>query len=127
MLLGSLLKQLEDDRFARETLFALGDVTLAERARRAGEPFGEGAAEYASAACARFSSGASDEDWLALMTALEKGTDPAATCLRAMMEWALKADAAAAAPQEAGCGCGGTGGGCGDANEAHPGGAGGAP
>lgn len=113
MLLGSLLKQLEDDRFARETLFALGDVTLAERARRAGEPFGEGAADYASSACARFSSGASDEDWLALMTSLERGEDPAATCLRTMMEWSFRQDAEALAPKpDGGCGCGG-GGGCG--------------
>ncbi|MFG1230553.1 hypothetical protein [Xanthobacter wiegelii] len=127
MLLGTLLKQLQDGRFAEEILFSLGDVTLAARAEAAGAPFGEGAADYAAAACARFSNGASDEDWLALMTALEKGTDPAATCLSAMMEWALKADASAAASQEGGCGCSGTGG-CGDhANEAHPGGADGAP
>ncbi|MCG5234834.1 hypothetical protein [Xanthobacter oligotrophicus] len=111
MLLGALLRQLQDERFAQETLFALGDVTLAGRVAQAGARFGETAAAYAAGACARFSDGASDEDWLALMTALERGSDPAATCLRTMIDWSLKQDAAPP-PAEAGCGCGG-GGGCG--------------
>ncbi|MFG1344359.1 hypothetical protein V5F59_05655 [Xanthobacter autotrophicus DSM 431] len=110
MLLGVLLRHLQDQRFAQETLFALGDVTLAARVAQAGARFGESAADYAAGACARFSDGASDEDWLALMTALERGSDPAATCLRAMIDWSLKQDAAPS-PEEAGCGCGG--GGCG--------------
>lgn len=115
MLLGTLLRQLQDERFTKEILFSLGDVTLAARAEQAGAPFGESAADYAAAACARYSEGASDEDWLSLMTALERGADPAATCLRAMMEWALKTDAAAAAlPQDSGCGGHGHGG-CGGA------------
>lgn len=111
MLLGTLLRQLRDERFAGEILLGLGDITLAARVAEAGAPFGESTADYAAGACARFSEGASDEDWLALMTALERGADPAATCLRAMVDWSLKTDAAAAAPaQESGCGCGGNGG-----------------
>lgn len=119
MLLGTLLKQLQDDRFAADTLFALGDITLSGRAAQAGAPYGENAGEYAASACARFSGGASDEDWLALMTALEKGTDPAATCLRTMVDWSIRTDAAEAEEEaegevakavQGGCGCGGSGG-----------------
>lgn len=117
MLLGSLLRRLRDERFAQETLIGLGDLSLVARADAAGAPYGERAADYAASACARFGDHAGDEDWLALMTALERSTDPAATCLRTMTEWALKDDAAAAAREAEGashdsCGCGG-GGGCG--------------
>lgn len=118
MLLGSLLRRLRDERFAQETLLSLGDLSLVARADAAGAPYGESAADYAASACARFGDQAGDEDWLALMTALERSTDPAATCLRTMTEWALKDDAAAAvreaedaARDGGGCGCGGGGGG----------------
>lgn len=122
MLLGTLLRQLQDGRFAAEVLFTLGDVTLAGRVAEVAARFGETAADYAAGACARFSDAADDEAWLALMTALERGEDPAATCLRAMIEWSLKADAAPLAPAPAsGCGCGGHGGGCGGAEGAHHG------
>lgn len=115
MLLGHLLKQLQDDRFAAEILFGLGDITLSRRAGEAGAPYGESAGAYAASACARFSADASDEDWLALMTALEKGADPAATCLRTMVDWSIRQDAeeaaeGAQAAAEGGCGCGGAGG-----------------
>lgn len=107
MLLGTLLRHLQDERFAQETLLSLGDVTLAARVEEAGARFGESAADYAAGACARFSDGASDEDWLALMTALERGADPAATCLRAMIDWSLKQDRAPA--RQDACTCGGGG------------------
>ena len=41
---------------------------------------------------ARFTAFASDEDWLALMTALERTSDPAAACLRQMLLWSLRQD-----------------------------------
>lgn len=117
MLLGTLLRRLQDERFVGEILFSLGDITLARRVESAAAAFGESPGEYAAGACARFGDGASDEDWLALMTALERGADPAATCLRNMVEWSLKSEAEAAAKATAassgGCGCGGAGGGCG--------------
>lgn len=109
MLLGTLLRRLQDERFVQETLLGLGDVTLARRVADGGARFGESAADYAAGACARFSDGASDEDWLALMTALERGSDPAATCLRTMIDWSLKQDAEPAG--QGGCTCGG---GCGE-------------
>ncbi len=111
MLLGALLRQLEDERLASQMLMALGDVTLAMRVEKAAARFGETAAEYAAGACARFGEGAGDEDWLALTSALERGADPALTCLRAMIEWSLKHDAASAA-NAAGCSCGGQGNAC---------------
>jgi hypothetical protein len=40
----------------------------------------------------RFSIFADDEDWLALMTALERARDPGAACLRQMLAWSLRHD-----------------------------------
>lgn len=123
MLLGTLLRQLQDERRVTQMLFDLGDITLAGRVADAAARYGESDGEYAAGACARFSDSASDEDWLALMTAIERSADPAVTCLRTMLDWSLKSDAEAAAKAEAaasghahsGCGCGG--GGC--SGEAH--------
>ncbi len=122
MLLGSLLHQLQDERIAQDVLFALGDVTLAMRVETAGAKMEESVGEYAAGACARFSEGADDEAWLALMTAIERSTDPAATCLRTMLEWSMAREAEDEAAQAggrqeeelfSGGGCSGGGGGCG--------------
>ena len=44
----------------------------------------------AAAASRRFAQLASDEDWLALMTALERADDAGAACLRHMLAWSLR-------------------------------------
>ena len=41
----------------------------------------------------RFSNLASSEDWLALMTAIERSDDPARTTLERMLRWSLLQDA----------------------------------
>jgi hypothetical protein len=92
MLLGEVLKRLSDTAFAAETLVALGDLALmagveAEAARQ-----GETAGDYAAGAIRRFATFAGDEDWLALMTALERAPDPGAACLRHMVAWCLRHD-----------------------------------
>ena len=69
----------------------------------------ESLGEYASGATRRFAATASDEDWLALMTAIEVSDDPAATTLGRMVRWSLTRDAQAmAAPAAGGCTCGGS-------------------
>ena len=101
MLLGQVLERLGDEAFAAETLIALGDLPLMIEVEAAGRPFGESAPLYAAGAARRFAQLASDDDWLALMTALERGEDPGTACLRHMLAWSLHHDAHAA-----GCGCG---------------------
>ena len=121
MLLGTLLHQLQDERIAQDVLFALGDVTLAARVEAAGAKMDESVGEYAAGACARFSEGADDEAWLALMTAIERSSDPAATCLRTMLDWSMAREAEDEAAQGGagqeelfgGGGCSGGGGSCG--------------
>ena len=71
MVLGQVLERLGDETFAAETMVALDDLKLMIQVEAAGRPFGEGVGEYAAGASRRFAQLASDEDWLALMTALE--------------------------------------------------------
>ncbi len=101
MLLGQVIERLVDEGFASETLLALGDLPLLVDVEAAGRKEGISAAVYAAAAARRFASQAADDDWLALMTALERADDPGAACLRQMLVWSLRLDAAAPA-----CGCG---------------------
>ncbi len=92
MLLGQVLDRLGDEGIAAETLLGLDDLPLMVEVEATGARFGESSPIYASNAVGRFTAFASDEDWLALMTALERTSDPAAACLRQMLLWSLRQD-----------------------------------
>jgi hypothetical protein len=98
MMLSTILAQLSDDAGAAIELDALGDLVLLAQVLEAGGAYGETPGEYVSGAARRFAAAASGEEWLALMTALEKSDDPAGTCLHQMVRWSLKRDAAMRAP-----------------------------
>jgi hypothetical protein len=103
MLLGHVLERLGDEAFAAETLVGMGDLPLMVEAGSTGDRFGESLPAYAVGATRRFAAFASDEDWLALMNALERARDPGAACLHHMLTWSLARDR-----EEGGraCGCG---------------------
>lgn len=103
MLLGQVLERLGDEMFAAETLVALEDLRLMADVQAAGRQFGESIGEYASGASRRFAQSASDEDWLALMTDLERADDAGTACLKHMLEWSLRHEAA---ESDDGCGSG---------------------
>src|SRR5947207_15845130 len=84
MLLGQVLERLGDEVFAAETLVTLEDLPLLVKIEAAGRQFGENIGEYASGASRRFAALASDEDWLALMTALERADGAGTACLQPM-------------------------------------------
>jgi hypothetical protein len=105
MLLGEVLERLGDEAFAAEAMVALEDLDLMVRVDAAGSVFGEGVGQYAAGASRRFAQLASDEDWLALMTALERAADVGLACFRHMLEWSLRRDAA---DDGADSGCGGS-------------------
>lgn len=92
MLLGQVLDHLGDEGIAAETLMGLDDLPLVVDVAATGERFGESPSFYASNAVGRFAAFASDEDWLALMTGLERTADPASACLRQMLLWSLRQD-----------------------------------
>lgn len=106
MLLGSILTDLQDEDAAAAALLSLGDIVLLAEVEVARLPHDEGVGEYVSGATQRFAQLASNEDWLRLMTMLEKSQSPAASCLSNMVRWSIARDAAVdALPQSCGCSC----------------------
>lgn len=112
MLLGTLLDQLRDEDDAAAALEALGDIVLLTNVGQTADAFGETPGEYTSGAVRRFAGGASNDAWLALMSAMERASDPARTTLAHMVRWALARDAAELEGRvkptnvSAGCTCG---------------------
>jgi hypothetical protein len=92
MILGHVLERLGDESFAAEALVAMDDLPLMVAVQAIGERLGESASAYAMGAVRRFSAFADDEDWLALMTVLDRAGDPGAACLRQMLAWSLRHD-----------------------------------
>lgn len=119
MNLGSLLRALDDEGHAASALDALGDVVLLGEVHAMREVHGETPGAYVANAARRFAARASDDDWLALMTALERDARPGLAAVRHMVRWAVAADVAEqAAAQDparpsAAAGCGGGACGCG--------------
>lgn len=111
MLLGTLLSKLRDEGNAAVALAAIDDLVLFTQVQARAAQYDETPGEYAAGAVSRFASAASDEDWLALMTAIEKSDDPARTTLDRMVRWSLAQDARAETPGvsggKTGCDCGG--------------------
>jgi hypothetical protein len=120
MQLGTLMAQFEDEQQAGTALEALDDLVLFARIDAAGAEHDETPGEYVANAARRFTALASDEDWLAIMNAIERSDDPGRAVLRRMLVWALDADSKVA---KNGSGCGGgvcTCGGTGQHEQGHP-------
>lgn len=112
MLLGTLMDRLASEDDAAAALETLGDIVLFAEVQAMGERYDEGPGEYVANAAHRFAAVAGDEDWLNLMTVMERSDDPARAALERMLRWSLKRDAAEAEHQAghvqaAGCTCGG--------------------
>lgn len=114
MLLGTMMNALRDEDLAAATLMELGDIVLAADVETARHAHGESIGEYVTGAVQRFAMAATDEDWLALMTALERSQSPAGACLTRMLSWSLARDARPDGSENTtgSCACGG--GGCDD-------------
>jgi CO/xanthine dehydrogenase FAD-binding subunit len=103
MLLGDVLRDLQDETLAMGALAAMNDLVLLTRVRNAAGLLAETPGEYAANSVRGFADRAGDEDWQALVTAIQNSADTGQTCLAHMIDWALKRDAA---PQtHPGCAC----------------------
>lgn len=101
MLLGDLIGELGHAAGAMETLVSLDDLSLLLRVEAAAGERGLTAGEFAANAVTVFSSEASDDDWVSLVGAMGKTSDPGHVCLKRMIEFALRP-----APGPQGCSCG---------------------
>ena len=108
MLLGALLERLRHSVDASAALEALGDVVLFARIDEMAGQFEESPGEYVAASASRFAALAGDEDWLDLMSAIERSQDPAQAVVVKMLNWALARDAQDLSDgTKRACGCGG--------------------
>lgn len=113
MTLGDLITQLNNEVDAANALEALGDLALFAAVATAGDRYGEAPGTYVANASRRFADRASDDDWLSLMTAMERAPDPGRAALERMLRWSLAQDDAADHPRDDHvCSCGGSGGEC---------------
>jgi hypothetical protein len=117
MQLGTLMNHLAFEDDAAAALETLGDIVLFAEVQAMGERYDESPGEYVANAAHRFAAVAGDEDWLNLMTVMERNDDPVRAALERMLRWSLKRDAAEAEHhaghvQACGCTCSGGAGGC---------------
>lgn len=115
MNLGMLMERLADESDAVFALESIGNLPLFAAVSEMGDRHGETPGEYVANASRRFALLAGDEDWLALMTAMERAAIPGQAALERMLGWALDRDErelSAELPTAGGCGCGGGAGGC---------------
>ena len=94
MHLGILLEKLRRNEDATLTLGALNDIVLYTEIARMCDAFDESPGEYVAAAASNFANLASDEDWMRLITAMERSDDAGTTVLTVVARWALARDRA---------------------------------
>ena len=111
MQLAALIRGLGTADGAALALEGLGDLVLHARVTETGAQFGEPPEVYIVNAVRRFAARAGDEDWMRLVTAIERGPDPTSAALRHMLSWALGRDADELAGAETACACSGPHGG----------------
>jgi len=94
MVLGEIIRDLSREGRAAAFLALCPDLTLLARLDAAARFYEEPVGEYVEGAVRRFANQAGDEDWLALMNAIERASDPGISCLTVMLAWSLKQDEA---------------------------------
>ena len=76
MILGDVLGQFDDPSVVATALTQLGDFALLARAETKASAHGETLGEYVAASVRLFSNNASADDWVAMMAAMGRETDP---------------------------------------------------
>jgi len=89
MALGDLIARLSDEAVAEETLLNVTNLAMLAQLSARAEAEGLDLGAYTAAAVNRFASAAPDEEWVSLIGAMSRASDPAATFL----ELALAYDA----------------------------------
>ncbi len=111
MNLGNLIASLEQEAHSESALEALGDIVLLTEVREMGTAFGEDVGAYVATSARRYAALAGDEEWVTLIGAMERASDPGKMALKRMLRWALDRDTHeiqhANEPPSQGCSCGG--------------------
>ena len=91
MLLGDLLSRFTDESLAAEAILSLADLGLLTALRQRAEADGLELGTFAALAVQRYAEEASDEEWVTLMGAMDRSTDPGLTCLKRALVYATRA------------------------------------
>ncbi|MGE0768510.1 MAG: hypothetical protein AB7L90_18815 [Hyphomicrobiaceae bacterium] len=105
MTLGALIARLETEEDATAMIEALCDLVLYAEIAAAAERYGETPGEYLASCVGQFAAGATDEDWLGLIAAVERTTDPGKAAIGRILRWAIARDQAHEEPGTAACSC----------------------
>ena len=76
MQLGELIRNFSEEAVAHEALLACDDMVLFAQVSEAARGYDESVGDYASGAVRRFANFATREDWLGLMSVLERAPGP---------------------------------------------------
>jgi hypothetical protein len=87
-MLGDILHRLNDETAALEALLEAGDVMLMATARERAAAEGLDLATCIVATVQRYAAHASDEEWITLIGALNRASDPGAAYLKRAFEYA---------------------------------------
>jgi len=90
MMLGDVLRRLNDDGEATEIILGVGDLRLLTAMQKRAEADGLGLAAYLRGAVQRYAAEASDEEWITLMGTIGRAADPGLACVQRALENALR-------------------------------------
>jgi hypothetical protein len=106
MMLGDLLARLDDEKVAAEAVLATGDLAVVAQLRALAEAEGQSLGAYAVSAVRRYTCSASDEEWISLMGAMGRTSNPGSVCMERAVAYVL---VRARTPEESACECHGAG------------------
>lgn len=89
MLLGDLIARLDDDTVAAETLMAIGDLALVQRAHDAAIDADLDLGAFMAAAVRRYLNQAPADEWTTLMGAIDRSGDPGSALIRRALAFIL--------------------------------------
>ena len=89
MLLGDVLARFNDDSVAAETILRLDGLALVARLTKEAEAQGCSLGEFAASSVRQYAANAPDEEWITLMGALGRASDPGAECMKRAFAFVL--------------------------------------
>lgn len=87
MLLGDLVARFDDEALAEAVLLELNDLSLIARVQQFADREGMTSGEFASSAVQRYSTEASDEEWVTIIGQMGKSSEPGFVLLRRSLVW----------------------------------------
>ena len=96
MMLGDVLRRLNDDVEATEIILGVGDLRLVTAAQQRVKAEGLELAAYLRGTVQRYAAEASDEEWITLMSTIGRAADPGLACVKRALENALREENAPA-------------------------------